>query len=94
MAARVTHDAGATWHSARVSRGGYLTTIACSDALTCRVVASSGIYRTDNGGATWQQDVMEGKQPFPPDLTGIACPASGTCYAVGGQDILATDRGR
>jgi photosystem II stability/assembly factor-like uncharacterized protein len=90
----VTHDAGATWHNVTVSRGGFLTDIACPDAQSCRVTGSTGIYGTEDGGMTWQKQAMEGRQPFPllqpSGLTGIACPAVDACYAVGGADILAT----
>jgi photosystem II stability/assembly factor-like uncharacterized protein len=87
--AAVTHDGGVTWHTAEVSDRGSLTRIACPNSQTCVIVGSAGIYGTDDGGSTWQEQTVAGGRS-PTGLNDIGCPAVNTCYAVGGAVILAT----
>lgn len=88
----VTHDAGATWQKANVTPAisSFLRDISCAGAQDCRVIGLDGIYGTSDGGSTWQKQTVQGGTRSFPDLQGIACPAAGTCYAVGDEAILAT----
>jgi photosystem II stability/assembly factor-like uncharacterized protein len=91
----VTHDAGATWQSSVVSKGEYLMAIACPSAQTCHVAGASSLFGTTDGGMSWQRESMADGTPIPP-MSSIACPAVGSCYAIGGPEpccavmILAT----
>jgi photosystem II stability/assembly factor-like uncharacterized protein len=96
----VTHDAGATWHSAELSAVAVLYDIACETAQACRAVGlcssfpcSSGIFGTTDGGMTWRRQLSADGEPLP-DLEGVACPAIAICYAVGGLTIVATQATR
>lgn len=92
ITAVVTHDAGATWHSADIGPGGssFLSDIACANAQDCRVVGINGIYGTSDGGTTWQKQAIEAEARDFPYLHAIACPAAEVCYAVGDEFIVAT----
>jgi photosystem II stability/assembly factor-like uncharacterized protein len=85
----VTHDGGMTWHRASVAAGTVLQAISCSGAKTCAAVGTTRIFATSDGGTTWQRQLSADRTPLP-QLNGIACPAPGTCYAVGGIAILAS----
>jgi photosystem II stability/assembly factor-like uncharacterized protein len=79
----VTTNGGASWHRTVVQAGAILTDMACPTADACRVAGWGGIFGTADGGTTWQREAMADGAPVP-QLSSIACPAAGTCYAVGG----------
>jgi photosystem II stability/assembly factor-like uncharacterized protein len=77
----MTADGGSTWTRRtmpvpNVVGGSY--PLACPDALTCYMPFAGAIWRTRDGGATWEQGSGDG-WPF----IGLACPATSVCYAVG-----------
>ena len=84
-----TSDGGATWAitgSISSSQVASVNDIACTSATTCTVVATandgsdSGLaLTTTDGGSTWTSETT----PTAIAYTGIACPAMGSCTAVG-----------
>jgi photosystem II stability/assembly factor-like uncharacterized protein len=86
-----TTDSGSSWATQAVSQGAFsLNGIACPIATTCRAVGQTDnnsyptsygfIVSTTDGGATWsQKDVLSANTI----LTGIACPTTAVCEAVG-----------
>jgi hypothetical protein len=95
----VTHDGGATWHQRIIGAPLSIGAISCNSAQACRVftspfctpscsvVTSASTFVTLDGGRTWQEQV-----PPPVQVSGFACPAIDTCYAVGGMNILVLRR--
>jgi photosystem II stability/assembly factor-like uncharacterized protein len=80
----VTHDGGASWMRTVVQAKAILTDMACPTTQDCWVAGWNGIFATTDGGATWQRETMADGTPVP-QVSGIACPAAGSCYAVGGN---------
>jgi hypothetical protein len=91
----VTHNGGASWHKTIIATPLAVGAIFCSSAQTChvftspfctpscKITTSASTFVTVDGGKTWQE------QRLPPvQISGIACPAADSCYAVGGMNIL------
>lgn len=102
-----TTDGGATWTNQTVPSGvASLDAVACPSPATCYAVGFGGgsydgvIVATTDGGTTWRsQSTPVGGDDTSGYLSGVACPSTTTCYAVGSDegtstaDILATTNG-
>jgi photosystem II stability/assembly factor-like uncharacterized protein len=77
---------------------GELGAVSCADALHCWAVGVAGpnatttaapvtvIAATANGGLTWSAQPLS--LPAPPELSGIACPTTRACIAVGSTGVV------
>lgn len=82
--------------------GGQLESVSCSSATACTAVGSdlntTGIHVTLAerwNGSTWQRQqtpnpAVDTAPAVRPDLTGVSCPASGFCVAVGAYNLWFT----
>lgn len=95
----MTRDSGTRWAPANTPPGPTLTDIACPSIVICYAVGQSNqgnpyIVRTSDSGTRWtpadlvaNQFVLQGFS----GLSGISCPSTRVCYAIGGGEYLVTE---
>lgn len=84
----VTHNGGTSWSAQPIPSGvGLLKAVACPSPSECIAVGFAGspptylgtILKTTNGGTSWQAEVHASG----PALTGVSCPTTSRCLALG-----------
>jgi photosystem II stability/assembly factor-like uncharacterized protein len=95
--ALTTQDRGKHWDLYTISSMSYIPDITCTSIHDCYGVGQTspdssggvvaGMVKTTDGGSTWSSLVVPTGAS---GLSGVACPTSTTCYAVGndGADII------
>ena len=84
----VSVDGGATWTTSSLPVGtGGIAAVTCTSATSC-IAVGAGIFRSDDGGATWRFAPVDGG--ITGSLTSVACSTPLHCEAVGPNPVAAT----